>query len=108
MPVFHAHMFHAHVFARAVAAPTTLPPYKGDTILLVHREPLPLKQDANAPIAKPAAGARDLMHLLADIRMIRRALAPHGLGIDTNQVADPTLRDFVLPHHPECRFPPLS
>jgi hypothetical protein len=48
------------------------------------------------------------MHLLADTRMIRRALAPHGLGIDTNQVADPTLRDFVVSHRPECRFPPLS
>ena len=43
------------------------------------------------PIAKPAAGARDLMHFLADIRMIGRVFAPHGLKIDTNQVANPTL-----------------
>jgi hypothetical protein len=48
------------------------------------------------------------MHFLADIRMIRRALAPHGLGIDTNQVADPALRDIVIPQRAEYRFPPLS
>jgi len=39
------------------------------------------------PIAKPAALARNLMHLLADVCMIGQAFAPHGFGIDTNQVA---------------------
>jgi hypothetical protein len=81
---------------------------KAIQFLLVHREPLPLKQNTNTPKPKLAADAHYFMHLVADIRMIRRALAPHGLGIDTNQVADPALRDFVLPHHPDRRFPPLS
>ncbi|MFT6887404.1 MAG: hypothetical protein ACJAWZ_003630, partial [Paracoccaceae bacterium] len=49
-----------------------------------------------------------LMHLLAAIRMIRGALAPHGLGIDTNQVADPALQDLVVPHRRNHHFPPLS
>ena len=60
------------------------------------------------------------MRLLANIRMIRRAFAPHSLGIDTNEVADPALRDIVacsleplafagfIPQRPDHRFPPLS
>jgi len=76
--------------------------------LLFHRKPLPLRQDADASIPKPATLARNLMHLLATIRMIGKALAPHGLGIDTNHVADPALRDFVLSQRPDRRFPPLS
>ena len=59
--------------------------------------PLPAiaaQSSAGQRIAKPAAYARYLMNLLADIRMIRRALALHGLGIDTNEVTDPALRDF--------------
>ena len=41
------------------------------------------------------------MHLLVEIRMI----SPQGLGIDTNEVAVPTLRRFVVPHGLGRRFP---
>ena len=64
-------------------------------------------QNANTLIPKSAAGARDHMHLLANIRMIWRPIAQHGFGIDTNQVANPTLRDMMVPHRPDRRFPPL-
>ena len=95
----------APVFGRTAVAPTGPLPCKDDMIssrfnffsfqfLLVHRAPLPLEKDANALIAKLAAGARDLMHLLADIRMIWRPLATHCLGVYTNQVANPALRDL--------------
>ena len=40
--------------------------------------------------------------------MIRRAFAPHGLGVDTNEVADPALRDLMIPQRPDHRVPPQS
>ena len=88
---------------------------------------------AGQRVPKPAAGACYLMLLLADIRMIMRVLAAHGLGIDTRCPAEhakhvregarsqtrrceifvacllePLAFTGSIPHRLECRFPPPS
>ncbi|ATG44553.1 aminotransferase class-III [Phaeobacter piscinae] len=79
-----------------------------------------LASPAGQRVAEPAAFACDLFHLLANLRMVRRAFAPDRLGIDTpshglqaNQCqavgkpAGPALRDAMIPHRIERCLSPL-
>lgn len=57
-------------------------------------------------IAEPTTLPSDLLHFLADSWAVRRVFAPDRLGIDTDQLASPALRDFVIPHCLERRLAP--
>ena len=61
-----------------------------------------LQQQTDPPIAEPSAQCRDLLHGLADIRIVGRSLAPHRFRIDTDQNACPALRDIMAKRlHPD-------
>jgi hypothetical protein len=75
---------------------------------VVHDHPLAFEHDADPPVAKPAALARDVLHGVTDGTMVGRAFTPNRFGIDTNQHAGPALRDLVIPQHPQHRFTPLA
>jgi hypothetical protein len=70
---------------------------------VVHDHPLAFEHDADPPVAKPAALARDVLHGVTDGTMVGRAFTPNRFGIDTNQHAGPALRDLVIPQHPQHR-----
>jgi hypothetical protein len=59
------------------------------------------------PIAKPAPLLSDLVHFQTDLRVVGRMLAPHGLGIDTDQDTDPALRDRMTLRRSQHCIPPL-
>jgi len=69
--------------------------------------PFALQHHADPPIAKPAALGRDGLHLLAYLRVVRRAFAPDRFWVDTDKSTGPTLRDTVIPHRPERGLSPL-
>jgi hypothetical protein len=72
---------------------------------VVHDVSFALQHHADPAVTKPTPLGRDLLHLLADLRIIRRTVAPDGFGIDTNQPTRPSLRDIMFSHRPERRIP---
>ena len=66
------------------AAPFYRQPFLAvDTIqlLVVHGHALALQQDADPAVAEPTSLASDLLHLLADLSAVRRAVSPDSPGI---------------------------
>ena len=53
---------------------------------------------AGQRVAEPAPLLSNLVHFQTDFRVIGRPLAPHGLRINTDQDADPALRDRMILH----------
>jgi hypothetical protein len=93
--------------ATTTAHRKTLFPVNPVKLLFVHHHAHTFQHDTNAPTAKPTPLLGDLVHFQTDIRVIGQMLAPHGRGIDTDQDAGPALRDWMPPHRPQHRVPPL-
>ena len=95
-----------HQRARALGPLAASPPFHGKAYFAVgaagflvgHDHIFALRQHADAPIAEPAAFASDLLHLLADPGMVKRAFAPDRLWIDADKPADLAMRDIMIPH----------
>jgi hypothetical protein len=77
-----------------------------------HADPPPLGDCVQSPacqwIAKPPPFAGNRLHLFANFWIIRRLIAPDGLGIDTDKPARTTLRDIMIPHRLACCSPPFT
>ena len=75
-------------------------------LLVVHDHSLAFQHHPDPPIAEPAAFVGNGLHLLADLRIVRRTITPNGFGVDTDKTAGPTLRDVMLSHRlKRCRSP---
>src|SRR6056297_1924396 len=77
-------------------------------LLVVHDHPFAFQHHPDPPVAEPAALGRDGFHLLAYLRVIRRAFTLDRLWIDTDKSASPALRDVMIPHRPERCLSPLN
>ncbi|SSP03799.1 Uncharacterised protein [Acinetobacter baumannii] len=73
-------------------------PIEPEQPLLVHADALPFQQDAQAPVAEPAALSRQAAQALAHLHVARFRLATHRLRIDLNQPAGALLGEAALRH----------
>nr|KMW28709.1 hypothetical protein BV87_19270 [Sphingobium yanoikuyae] len=70
-------------------------------LLVVHDHPLSLEYDADPPVTKATALARDVLDSVTDGNLVRRAFTPNRLQIDTKQPAGAALRNLVIAQHPQ-------
>ena len=68
----------------------------------IHDHAFGLQQHADPEVAEPTPHSANRLHLFANFWIVRRFVAPDGLGIDTNKPARPALRDVVIPHRRAC------
>jgi len=65
---------------------------------MIHDHTFAFQHHADPPITKSTTLAGNCLHLFANFRIVGRTLTPDSLGINTNKLANPALRDIMVPH----------